>query len=153
MAAIRHVAGNASGNVGCSYFDHVKPVAAGGGTVVDNHFLAKARAAQLDEGSDACKEHRSHRSTRGTFDANGTIARERKLAEISNWTMDVRQVISDEEGIAMEALMDIEIIKDSPDFFAVPAKRGDRMSVHFCALYTLRDGRICQLRIFPSPSR
>ena len=49
---------------------------------------------------------------------------------------------------AMEAVMDIRIKRDAPDFAAGPANPGDRFRFHFAALYTLRANKIAQLRIF-----
>jgi predicted ester cyclase len=82
------------------------------------------------------------------------VARERALAEVSNWTMDVRRVVADEQAIAAELVRDIQFIKNTPpDFFLGPQKAGQQIHLHFVALYTLRDGKTSELRFFLSPVR
>jgi hypothetical protein len=76
---------------------------------------------------------------------DGIIAMERQLMDQADWTMNVLRVIMDEGGIAAEITMDLTFRKDAQTPLG-PMKKGDRRHVHFCQLYGLRDGRICELR-------
>jgi SnoaL-like domain len=82
------------------------------------------------------------------LDRDETIAYERELAAMTNWTMDVRRVIADETGIVMEAVMDIEYINDPPPGVPNPIEKGTRVTSHFVAVYALNDGMISELRFF-----
>lgn len=81
-----------------------------------------------------------------TFGIEDVVENERQLADISNWTMEVHQVIADEGGIAANVTMDIHYKKDVPDS---DIKAGDRRVVHAWALYHLRDGKITEFWFLP----
>lgn len=84
-------------------------------------------------------------------DADGAVAFERQLAEISDWTMDVREVVFGETAIAMEFVMQITFTKDTELPGLGPVKAGDKARPHMCALYKLKDAKISELRIFDAP--
>jgi hypothetical protein len=48
------------------------------------------------------------------LDRDGLVSNERASAAVSDWTMDVRQVIADQDGLALDAIMDIRFTKDTP---------------------------------------
>jgi hypothetical protein len=77
-----------------------------------------------------------------------TIAYERELAAMTDWTMDVRRVIADAGGIVMEAVMDIEYKNDPPPGVPNPIAKGTRVKSHFVAIYTLGDGLLSELHFF-----
>jgi hypothetical protein len=75
---------------------------------------------------------------------------ERKLAEIADSAWDVLDVVADENGIAVHAFLEMRFKKDAPPDFALgPFKAGNRVKTRFCGLYKLRDGKICEFRVFP----
>ena len=94
-------------------------------------------------------DYRAHFDGR-TFDRDGVVEVERSLAAIADWTMDVRQIVADEGGIAVQAIMDMRFTKDAPPDFALgPRKAGDRVKTRFCGFYTLRGNKISEFRVFP----
>ncbi len=94
-------------------------------------------------------DYRAHFDGR-SFDCDGVIAVERKLAEIADSSWDVLEVIADETGIAVHAFLEMHFKKDAPPDFALgPFKAGNRVKTRFCGLYKLRDGKICEFRVFP----
>ena len=85
-----------------------------------------------------------------TFDREGVIAVERKLAEIAESSWDVVDVVADENGIAVHAFLEMRFRKDSPPGFALGSfKTGERVRKRFCGFYKLRGGKICEFRVFP----
>jgi len=86
-------------------------------------------------------------------DADSAVEFEHRLAQISDWTMDVRQVVFDENAISMEFVMDVTFTKDTDDTPVGSVKAGDKMHPHMCSLYKLKDGKIAELCIFTGPER
>jgi ketosteroid isomerase-like protein len=85
-----------------------------------------------------------------TFDREGVIAVERKLAEIADSNWDVLDVVADENGIAVHAFLEMRFRKDAPHDFALGQfKAGQRVKTRFCGFYKLRGGKICEFRVFP----
>jgi len=85
-----------------------------------------------------------------TFDREGVIAVERKLAEIAESSWDVLDVVADENGLAVHAFLEMRFRTDSPPGFALGSfKAGERVRKRFCGFYKLRDGKICEFRVFP----
>jgi hypothetical protein len=63
-----------------------------------------------------------------TFDRDGVIAVERKLAEIADSGWDVLDVVADENGIAVHAFLEMRFLTDSPPGFALGSfKAGERV--------------------------
>ena len=85
-----------------------------------------------------------------TFDRDGVIAVERKLAELADSSWHVLDVIADENMIAVHAFLEMRFRKDAPQDFALgPFKAGQRVKTRFCGLYKLRGDKICEFRVFP----
>jgi ketosteroid isomerase-like protein len=95
------------------------------------------------------EDYRAHFDGR-TFDRDGVIAVERKLAELADSSWDVLDVVADDDGIAVHAFLEMRFRKDSPqDFPRGRFKAGQRVKTRFCGLYKLRGGKICEFRVFP----
>jgi hypothetical protein len=85
-----------------------------------------------------------------TFDRDGVIAVERKLAELADSSWDVLDVVADDNGIAVHAFLEMHFRKDAPQDFPLGRfKAGQRVKTRFCGFYKLRDGKICEFRVFP----
>ncbi len=85
-----------------------------------------------------------------TFDRDGVIAVERKLAEVADSSWDVLDVVADDNAIAIHAILEMRFNKDAPPDFALgPFKAGNRIKTRFCGFYKLRGGKICEFRVFP----
>jgi limonene-1,2-epoxide hydrolase len=85
-----------------------------------------------------------------TFDREGVIAVERKLAELADSSWHVLDVIADENAIAIHAFLEMRFRKDAPQDFALgPFKAGQSIKTRFCGLYKLRGDKICEFRVFP----
>jgi ketosteroid isomerase-like protein len=85
-----------------------------------------------------------------TFDREGVINVERKLAELADSRWEIVDVVADDGGIAVHAFLDMRFRKDSPHDFALGRfKAGQRVKTRFCGLYKLRGGKICEFRVFP----
>jgi len=118
-----------------------------------DEFARYLRALQAHE-YDAIKsyytnDYRAHFDG-ATFDRDGVIEVERTLAGVAESTWDVLQVIADEGGIAVHAILEMRFHKDAPqDFPLGPHKAGTRIKTRFCAFYKLRGSKICEFRVFP----
>lgn len=85
-----------------------------------------------------------------SFDRDGVIAVERKLAEVATSTWDVLDVVADDNAIAVHAFLEMRFHQDAPPDFPLGAfKAGARIKMRFCGFYKLRDGKICEFRVFP----
>jgi ketosteroid isomerase-like protein len=85
-----------------------------------------------------------------TFDKDGVIAVERKLAEIADSSWEVLDVVADENAAAVHAILDMRFRRDAPPGFALgPRKAGERARTRFCGFYRLRGAKICEFRVFP----
>jgi hypothetical protein len=85
-----------------------------------------------------------------TFDRDGVIEVERKLAEVATSTWDVLDVVADDDAIAVHAFLEMRFHNDAPPGFPLGAfKAGAEIKTRFCGFYKLRDGKICEFRVFP----
>ena len=56
----------------------------------------------------------------------------------------------DSNGLAVHAFLEMRFRTDSPPGFALGSfKAGERVRKRFCGFYKLRDGKICEFRVFP----
>lgn len=86
----------------------------------------------------------------GTFDRDQVVEVERGLAAICDTNLDILQVVLDEEGAVIHAILTMRFTRDAPAGFAMgPRKKGERMKTRFCGFYRLRGDEICEFRVFP----
>ena len=89
-----------------------------------------------------------------TFDRDGVIAVERKLACVADSSWDVLDVVADETGIAIHAILEMRFQKDAPPDFALgPFKAGKRIKTRFCGFYKLRGEQDLRVSRVPVPRR
>jgi hypothetical protein len=85
-----------------------------------------------------------------TFDRDGVIDVERSLAQVATSTWDVLDVVADDNAIAVHAFLEMRFSQDAPPGFPLGAfKAGAKIKTRFCGFYKLRDGKICEFRVFP----
>ena len=85
-----------------------------------------------------------------TFDRDGVIEVERKLAEVATSSWDILDIVAENHAIAIHAFLDMRFSKDAPTGFPLGAfKAGDRIRTRFCGFYKLRGDKICEFRVFP----
>jgi hypothetical protein len=85
-----------------------------------------------------------------TFDRDGVIEVERNLAQVATSTWDVLDVVADDKAIAVHAFLEMRFGRDAPPGFPLGAfKAGAKIKTRFCGFYKLRDGKICEFRVFP----
>jgi ketosteroid isomerase-like protein len=62
-------------------------------------------------------------------------------------TLTVHQLVMDEEGIAGDVTSTFTAIADAPDFVVAPLREGESISVPVFVHYSLRNGRICRIKV------
>jgi hypothetical protein len=116
-------------------------------------FAVYLRALQAHD-YDAIKRYYTHDYRAyfdgATFDRDGVIEVERTLAGVAESTWDVLDVVADDHGIAVHAILEMRFHKDAPqDFPLGPHKAGTRIKTRFCGFYKLRGSKISEFRVFP----
>jgi hypothetical protein len=61
-------------------------------------------------------------------------------------TLEIRNVIADEQGLAAEIATEFHALEDWPDFIAGPMKRGESIHILSFVHYRLRDGKFAHIR-------
>jgi hypothetical protein len=84
-----------------------------------------------------------------SLDKEAIVNMERALAAAWDWTMDVDQVVLDEHGAAIRAVMHGPFKLDLPEFMGASPKTGEQWRLDFTMFYALRDGKIAELH--PGP--
>lgn len=84
----------------------------------------------------------------GTLTRDQVIELERTLAAQWDWRVEVRKLVVDEGGVALEAVMRGPLLQQMPD---VPLQVGEQMEDHFIALYTLRGKKISEFQFVRLP--
>jgi hypothetical protein len=59
----------------------------------------------------------------------------------------VHQLIADEHGIAADITSQFAAIADAPNFVVAPLRKGEFVRVRVFVYYTLRDGKICHIKV------
>ena len=81
-----------------------------------------------------------------TVDAAGLLEFEQLMLSLAEIRTDVRQLVMDESGIAMDAVRTLTIRDDGEVPIIGAASKGERWEVRINAFYVLRDGLISTLR-------
>ena len=81
-----------------------------------------------------------------TLDLAGLLDFEKSLKSLVDFHFDVKQLIVDEAGIAMDAIESFHVLRDAEVPVVGPARKGERWDLHLIVLYTLRDGRISNIK-------
>jgi hypothetical protein len=61
-------------------------------------------------------------------------------------TLEIRNVIMDEQGLAAEIATEFHALEDWPDFIAGPMKKGESIHILSFVHYRLRDGKFAHIR-------
>ena len=75
-----------------------------------------------------------------TMDLAGLLEFEKSLKSLADFHFDVRQIVADESGIAIDAIETFDVPNIGP------ARRGERWALHLNVFYSLRDGRISEIK-------
>lgn len=84
----------------------------------------------------------------GTLTREQVIDLERTLEAQWDWRFEVRKLVIDTGGVALEAVMRGPLLQRMPD---VPLEVGEQMEDHFIALYTLRGKQISEFQFVRLP--
>jgi predicted ester cyclase len=81
-----------------------------------------------------------------TLDLAGLLDFEKSLISVADLHFEPIQIVMDEAGIAMDAVRTLRVREDADVPMIGPARRGDRWEFRLNVFYTLRDGRISNIR-------
>jgi hypothetical protein len=81
-----------------------------------------------------------------TLDLAALLDFEASLKSVADLHFEPQQVVIDESGIAMDAVRTLRVLHDADVPIVGPAREGDRWEVHVNVFYTLRDGRIANIK-------
>ena len=81
-------------------------------------------------------------------DEQGDLPRvfEKSMKSVADLHFEPIQIVMDESGIAMDAVRTLVVLHDGDVPIVGPALEGDRWEVRLNVFYTLRDGRISNLK-------
>ena len=82
-----------------------------------------------------------------TMDRAGLLEFERSLKSMADFRFDVRQIVADESGIAIDTTATFEILRGGDLRNIGLARKGERWKFHQAIFYTLRDGRISRINV------
>jgi predicted ester cyclase len=81
-----------------------------------------------------------------TMDLAGLLAFEKSMKSLADFSFDVQQIVADESGIAMDAIETFDVLRDGNLPNIGPARKGERWAVHLNVFYSLKDGRISEIK-------
>jgi len=70
-----------------------------------------------------------------------------KMFERVQETLTLNHLVMDDGGIAADMVSTFTAHKDAPDFQVLPLQNGQAVSVRVFVYYTLREGRICHIKV------
>ena len=81
-----------------------------------------------------------------TLDLAELLDFEKSLKSVADLHFEPNQVVIDESGIAMDAVRTFHVLHDADVPIIGRARKGDRWQVHLTVFYTLRGGRISNIK-------
>lgn len=81
-----------------------------------------------------------------TLDLAELLDFEKSLKSVADLHFEPNQVVIDESGIAMDAVRTFHVLHDADVPIIGRARKGDRWEVHLTVFYTLRGGRISNIK-------
>jgi ketosteroid isomerase-like protein len=85
----------------------------------------------------------------------GIVGFYREMFKTVRESLTLHQLVADDNGIAADITSQFTAIEDAPDFVTAPLRKGEFVRVRVFVYYTLRDGKICSIRVAragaPSP--
>lgn len=70
-----------------------------------------------------------------------------KMFQTVRESLTLHQLIADEGGLAADVTSQFTAIEDAPDFVVAALRKGECVRVRVLVYYTLRQGRICHIRV------
>jgi hypothetical protein len=61
-------------------------------------------------------------------------------------TLQINQVVADEEGLAAEVATEFHALEDWPDFIVGPIRKGESIHIISLVIYRIRDGKFAQIK-------
>ena len=77
----------------------------------------------------------------------GIVGFYREMFETVRESLTLHQLVADENGLAADITSRFTAIEDAPGFVVAPLKKGEFVEVHVFVYYTLRDGKISNIRV------
>jgi ketosteroid isomerase-like protein len=71
----------------------------------------------------------------------------REMFKTVRESLTLHQLVADDDGLAADITSRFTAIEDAPKFVVAPLKKGEFVEVHVFVYYTLRDGRIANIRV------
>jgi len=71
----------------------------------------------------------------------------REMFKTVRENLTLHRLIADDDGLAADITSRFTAIEDAPNFVVAPLKKGEFVEVHVFVYYTLRDGRIADIRV------
>ena len=77
----------------------------------------------------------------------GIVGFYREMFKTVRESLTLHQLVADDNGLAADITSRFTAIADAPGFVVAPLKKGEFVEVHVFVYYTLRDGRIANIRV------
>jgi ketosteroid isomerase-like protein len=77
----------------------------------------------------------------------GIVGFYREMFETVRESLTLHQLVADDNGLAADITSRFTAIEDAPRFVVAPLKKGEFVEVHVFVYYTLRDGKISNIRV------
>jgi len=61
-------------------------------------------------------------------------------------TLQINQIVADEEGLAAEVSTEFHALEDWPDFIVGPMRKGESIRIVSFVMYRIRDGKFAHIR-------
>jgi hypothetical protein len=61
-------------------------------------------------------------------------------------TLEIKQVVADEEGLAAEVATEFYALEDWPDFIVGPIRKGESIRLISLVIYRIRDGKFAHIK-------
>jgi len=61
-------------------------------------------------------------------------------------TLQINQIVADEEGLAAEVATEFHALEDWPDFIVGPMRKGESINIVSFVMYRIRDGKFAHIR-------
>jgi SnoaL-like domain len=77
----------------------------------------------------------------------GIVGFYREMFQTVRESLTLHQLVADDNGLAADITSRFTAIEDAPGFVVAPLKKGEFVEVHVFVYYTLRDGKIANIRV------
>jgi hypothetical protein len=77
----------------------------------------------------------------------GIVGFYREMFKTVRESLTLHQLIADDAGLAADVTSQFTAIEDAPNFVVAPLQKGEFVRVRVFVYYTLRDGKIANIRV------